>query len=139
MDCIKDPGVRATFMSYPDSIRRRLMQLRQLVLDVAAESDDIGPVEESLKWGEPSYVARGGSPVRLAWKDSRPEHVALYFNCNSKLVDTFRELYADTFEFEGNRAIVFRRDERLPIEPLKHCISLALRYHRLKHLSLLGA
>lgn len=49
------------------------------------------------------------------------------------------ELYPDTFEFEGNRAIVLRETTELPVAPLKHCISLALTYHRRKKLPLLGA
>ena len=63
----------------------------------------------------------------------------MYFNCNSSLVDTFKEVYGDVFTFEGNRAIVFGDTEVLPVNELKHCISLALTYHRVKHLLLLGA
>ncbi len=40
--------------------------------------------------------------------------------------------------FEGKRAIVFRESDELPVEQLKHCVSLALTYHRVKHLPLLG-
>jgi hypothetical protein len=32
-------------------------------------------------------------------------------------------------KFEGNRSIVFDLADRLPEEPLRHCISLALTYH----------
>ena len=50
-----------------------------------------------------------------------------------------REMYRDVFTFVWNRAIVFGETDELPMDELKHCISLALRYHRLKHLPLLGA
>ena len=63
----------------------------------------------------------------------------MYFNCNTSLVDTFRELYGDVFMFEGNRAIVFGEADEIPVAELKHCISLALTYHRVKRLPLLGA
>ena len=52
----------------------------------------------------------------------------------TSLVDTFREIYSDTFRYEGNRAIVFWETDAVPTEALKHCIALSLQYHKLKHL-----
>ena len=43
-----------------------------------------------------------------------------------------------TFKFDGNRAIVFDKSDKLPSTELKHCISLALTYHSVKHLPMLG-
>ncbi len=63
----------------------------------------------------------------------------LLFHCGTKLVDTFTELYPNAFTFEGNRSIVFHKTADLPIAPLKHCISMALTYHRRKKLPMLGA
>ena len=62
----------------------------------------------------------------------------MYFHCKTKLVDTFKERYQNTFNFEGNRSIVFNIDEKLPIEELKHCIELSLTYHSIKNLPMLG-
>jgi hypothetical protein len=109
-----------------------------LVLDTASETEGVGAVEETLKWGEPSYVTKSGSTVRMDWKKSSPHQYAMYFHCKTKLVDTFKELYRDKFIFEGNRAIVFNEDDEIPINELKHCISLSLTYHRRKHLPMLG-
>ena len=75
----------------------------------------------------------------MDWKDRAPHEYAMYFNCNTSLVNTFKELYEDVFTFVGNRAMVFGETDELPMDELEHCISLALRYHRLKHLPLLGA
>ena len=61
------------------------------------------------------------------------------FNCNTSLVNTFKAVYGDVFTFEGNRAIVFGEIDELRVNALKHCISLALTYHRVKHLPSLGA
>jgi hypothetical protein len=113
--------------------------LRQLVFDVAKETDGVGEIEETLKWGEPSYLAKGGSTIRMDWKSKTPDQYALYFHCKTKLVDTFKELYRDKVTFEGNRAIIFDQHDELPIEALKHCIALALTYHQRKDLPLLGA
>ena len=65
----------------------------------------------------------------MDWKESVPDQYAMYFNCNTRLVDTFREIYGDQFRFEGNRAIVFDEADPIPIDELSDCISLALTYH----------
>jgi hypothetical protein len=139
MSGVKNPDVARKLQSYPKQIRGRLKHLRELILDVAAGDPEIGELEETLKWGEPSYLAKQGSTVRIGWKESRPDCYAMYFNCNTKLVDTFREVYTDLFKFEGNRAIIFHEEDALPTEALKHCVLLSLKYHKLKHLPLLGA
>ena len=139
MSEIENPDVARVFVSYPEPMRKKMMRLRQLVLDTASETEGIDALEETLKWGEPSYLAKGGSTVRIDWKEKTPDQYAIYFICNTSLVDTFKELYGDVFTFEGNRAIVFGETDEVPVDELKHCISLALRYHRVKHLPLLGA
>ena len=114
------------------------MYLRRLILETASESDDIEKLEETLKWGEPSYLTKGGSTIRIGLKKENPKQYAIYFHCKTKLVDTFREIYLGVFSFEGNRAIVFGENEEIPVEELKHCIYLALTYHSRKHLPMLG-
>ncbi len=136
---ITDPAVRAVFEAYPPPIRKKLLRLRRLICETAAAHGLLEGLQESLKWGEPSYLAKGGSAVRIDWKPKTPDRYAMYFQCQTSLVPTFREIHGEAFDFEGKRAIVFRRAQRVPVRPLKHCISLALRYHRLKHLPLLGA
>ena len=134
-----DPEVAEVFNAYPKPVRKKLLFLRKLVLETAAETEGVGTVQEALKWGEPSYIAKYGSAIRMDWKPNKPEKYAMYFHCQTKLVDAFRELYGSTLVCEGNRAIVFGIEDPLPIQELKHCISLALTYHRRKHLPLLGA
>ncbi len=105
----------------------------------AAQDLEISELEESLKWGEPCYSSKAGSPVRMDWKLKTPDQYFLYFNCQTKLVDTFREVYADILEFQGNRAITLKLAEAPPEDAIKHCIALALNYKKIKHLPLLGA
>jgi hemoglobin-like flavoprotein len=138
MDDFKNPKVAEVFNSYPQRIRPKLMALRQLVLETATEIESVNSLEETLKWGEPSYLTVGGSTIRMDWKESKPEQYAMYFHCKTKLVDTFKELYNDKFNFEGNRAIVFFENDEIPISELKHCILLSLTYHSRKNLPLLG-
>jgi len=133
-----DPSVEEVFAKYPKSVAKQMKQLRQLVREAAAEIDGLQNLEETLKWGEPSYLAKHGSTVRMDWKANTPDQYAIYFKCTSKLVPTFREIYPSEFTYEGNRALVFSLDEKPPEKALKHCIKVALTYHKVKHLPLLG-
>lgn len=134
----QDPRVPAKFSGYPAEIRPKLTALRELILDVARHEAGLTTLEETLKWGEPSYLAKKGSTLRLDWKAKTPDQYALYFKCTSKLVPTFREVYGARFTYEDNRAIVFKLTEALPRKELRDCITMALQYHSLKHLPRLG-
>lgn len=129
---IENPDIAAIYESYPLEIRSRLFRLREIILKVGNCIDSIGSVEESVKWGEPSYATISGSPVRLGWKKNDPGKYALYFHCQTKLVGSFRALYPNEFCYEGNRAIVFAKNEEFPREKLEHCVLLALTYHSWK-------
>lgn len=124
--------------AYPTHVSDRLYVLRQLILDCAEEIVSIKTLEETLKWGEPSYLAKKGSTIRIDWKAKNPDQYALYFKCTSKLVATFREVYGDTFNYENNRALLFQLDQKLPKKEIKQCIKAALTYHSVKELPNLG-
>lgn len=124
--------------SYPNHVSDKLYMLRQLIIDSADELDAVNSLEETLKWGEPSYLARKGSTIRIDWKPKKPDQYAIYFKCTSKLVETFRAIYGDQFTYENNRAILFSFDDVIPTQPLKNCIKAALRYHEVKGLKNLG-
>lgn len=137
MKKIDNPEVAAVFERYPDGIREKILLLRRLILETAATTEGVGEIEETLKWGEPSYLTpktKSGSTVRIDWKKSKPEQYAMYFKCTANLVPAFREKYSRVFNFEGNRAIIFKLDEEIPAEALQSCIVLALTYHRNKNL-----
>ena len=138
MSKFKNKDVEKVFNNYPEEMREKLLLLRKLVIDTAAETDDVKSLEKTLKWGEPSYLTKGGSTIRMDWKKSKPDQYAIYFNCKTKLVDTFKERYKDEFKYEGNRAIVFHKNDIIPIYELKHCILLSLTYHSIKDLPMLG-
>ena len=119
-------------------MRTKLLLLRQLIFETAANTAGVGDLDETLKWGEPSYLARHGSTVRIDWKERTPNQYAMYFKCTSKLVPTFKEVFRDTFTFAADRAIVFATTDTIPKAKLKKCIAAALRYHKVKHLPRLG-
>ncbi|SRX53049.1 DUF1801 domain-containing protein [Aequorivita sp. CIP111184] len=139
MKLTSDPKVAAVFENYPKGVKQKMLQLRELVLCTASETEGLEKLEETLKWGEPSFLTKFGSTVRMDWKEKAPDQVAVYFKCTSQLVPTFREVYKNKFNFEGNRAIVFKLNERIPETELKHCFTMALNYHKIKNLPLLGA
>ena len=133
-----DPEVELVFANYPDLVRQKLLVLRELILETANEIEEIEILEETLKWGEPSYLTKYGSTLRIDWKAKKPDQYAMYFKCTSRLVETFRSIYKNIFVFEGNRAIVFTLDDPIPKEALQACIKAALTYHRVKQLPTLG-
>lgn len=135
---IENEKVEAVFNNYPKQFQKKMHHLRKLVLQTSKELG-LEDLEETLKWGEPSYLTKHGSTIRMDWKKKKPDQYAIYFKCTSKLVSTFKVIYPDTFSYETTRAMVFKLDDKVPTKELKHCISLALTYHKVKHLPLLGA
>jgi len=138
MKIISQPEVKKKFELYPKIAKQQLNKVRQLIFEEAERIEDINEIEECLKWGEPSYVTKTGSTIRMDWKAKNADQFAIYFNCNSKLVNTFKQIYKNEFQYEGNRALVFGIKDNINEDALKHCISLAITYHKIKHLPLLG-
>ncbi|MBO2542875.1 DUF1801 domain-containing protein [Salegentibacter sp. BDJ18] len=133
-----DPRLEEVFKNYPDFIRPQLEYLRILIRKTAEETEGVTQLEETLKWNEPSFITKNGSTLRIDWKEKQPDQYAMYFHCSSRLIDTFRLVFNDEFNFEGKRAIIFRIDQELPETELKQCIKTAITYHKVKHLVTLG-
>ncbi len=134
----RNPSVDEKFRDYPAAVRDKLWHLRSLIIETAREDPSINELEETLKWGEPSYLSKKGSTVRINWKSSNPDQYAIYFKCTSKLVPTFKKVYGDLFTYEKNRAILFSLVDKIPEAELKECIGLALNYQTIKKLPRLG-
>lgn len=120
---------------YPEPVRARLLEIRTMIYRLADDIEDIGPLTETLKWGDPAYlteVSRSGTTIRLGTTKQRPNDSAVLFNCKTRLVDMFRTPFSADFMFEGNRALVIPANKVLPREPLLFCLHTALNYHRRK-------
>jgi hypothetical protein len=127
-----DPAVGAAFDGYPKPLRLKLLALRRLILDTAAATKGVGALQETLKWGQPSYLTaatKSGSTIRIDRVKASVNQYALYFHCQTDLVATFRELYPKELTTAGNRAIIFSADDAIPEAALRHCLGLALTYH----------
>ena len=122
--------VREVYSSYPSLHRKKLLLLREFIFSIAKQNPKIGKIEETLKWGEPSYLTKNksGSTIRLAWHKKTSNQCGIYFNCKTNLVSSFREAYGDLFQFKENRAIIFNEQELIQSAELKKCIKTALTY-----------
>jgi hypothetical protein len=119
------------FDRYSPEMRAQLLQLRELIFSVAAGIEQVGELEETLKWNQPSYLtaaSRSGTTIRIDQVGDSPHHYAMYVHCQTSLIETFRLLYPDLV-YEGDRAIIFDSADELPAETVKDCIGLALTYH----------
>jgi hypothetical protein len=126
--------VGAVFNGYPPAQRTALLRLRRLILETAVEAN-VGDLVETLKWGQPAFLTvrpRTGTTIRIDAIKGSSERYAMYVNCRTTLVDSYRLLYPDAFEYEGQRAVIFSTGSPPPDAALRHCIALALTYHRPK-------
>jgi uncharacterized protein DUF1801 len=126
-----DPAVDAVFNTYPKPIKARLLALRRLILETARTTPGVGALQETLKWGQPSYLTaetKSGSTIRIDQVKSAPSQYALYFHCQTDLVETFRELYPE-LSYGGNRSILLDTGDEVSEPALRHCVALALTYH----------
>lgn len=130
-------AVQAVFAQAPKALGEKLLQLRDCLVEVS-ETAYLDTIEETLTWGQPSYLTKHGSTIRIGWHSKTPLQYGVYFHCQSKLIETFKAVYGDIFRYDGNRAIVFDVHTEQPKAQLRHCIATALRYHQVKQLPLLG-
>ncbi len=129
------PAVAAVYDAYPAQARKRLLALRQLIFNTAARQPGIGPLTETLKWGEPAYLTqatKSGTTIRLGWSPKHPSAASLFVSCQTSLIEDWRAQYARDLTFIGNREIRFPLGQPLPAAPVRHCIAMALTYHQRK-------
>jgi hypothetical protein len=126
-----NPALDAVFSAYPKPVKAKLLALRRLMFDTAKATSGVGPLEETLKWGQPSYLtteSKSGSTIRIDQLKAEAGRYAVYFHCQTDLVETFRELYPE-LRYGGNRSILLDAADKLPEAALRHCVALALTYH----------
>jgi hypothetical protein len=129
-----ESAVETVFGAYPSPVRSKLLALRRLIFDTADATDGVGALEETLKWGQPSYLtteSKSGSTIRIDQVKAEAGGYAVYFHCQTDLVESFRELYPE-LRYGGNRSILLDAGEKLPEKALRHCVALALTYHARK-------
>lgn len=93
------PEVETIFSNYPEFVRDKMDQLRKLIIETAEETEGVKDLEETLKWGEPSFVTKQGSTLRMDWKEKTASQYAMYFQCSSILSNWF---LVTNFSMKGN-------------------------------------
>ena len=125
------PPLAGAMAEWPEPARAAAGRIRELIY-ATAEETGAGRIEESLKWGQPSFSnGRAGTPVRLGYKAGETLPVRVHVHCGTDLVDQYRSRFGG-LAFEGNRGICLSDTAPLPEDTLKTCIALALSYHQRK-------
>jgi len=118
------PPIQAAMDAVPTAQREILMALRRMILETAT-----GDIEETLKWGQPSYRATGsnkGTPIRIGLNKSGS--TALFTHCQTSVISDFRALFPDEFSYEGNRALIVEDTSKSAL--LRSFIKSALTYSK---------
>jgi hypothetical protein len=117
--------------TWPKPARDAFEQCRNWFHTIADEAG-AGPLDESPKWGQPSWrprKPRTGSTLRLSWSPKSPDTLTAYVDCKSTLAATMADLYP-TLPNDGNRAIALDLRQPLPKDALCHLAALTFTYHR---------
>ncbi|MGJ8545148.1 MAG: hypothetical protein ACSHWZ_06860 [Sulfitobacter sp.] len=123
--------------NWPLAAQQTLANVRRVVHTMCTGCD-AAPLQETLKWGEPSWLPRApriGTTLRAAWKPQRPDHFGLFVHCQTSIAAEFDALYPPhsgppLFTRESNRAIWLPLDAPVPEGPIGHLALMALTYHR---------
>jgi len=124
-------NVESIFRLHPPAVYERLHALRRLIYDVAQSDHRIGTIEETLKWGQPSYLpsaTKSGTTLRIDADKTADCGVALYVHCTTRLVEEWRSRFAD-LDLRGTRSLHLDAIQPLPVDTLRQCIQMALTYH----------
>jgi hypothetical protein len=129
MTPFNDPKVAAVFDGFPHDCQHHMRAVREVIFDIANSDPRIGPLEETLKWGQPSYLTsttKSGSTIRLAVPKSGG--YGIYTHCQTTIMSDFQSVFSD-LTYDGNRGILFKADEPPPLDALRPLIKSALTYH----------
>lgn len=127
----QNPAVKKAYDNYPGKVTDKLLVLRELIFRIAEESDEIGQIEETLKWDNASYLThapKSGTTIRLSTIRADDDKYAMSVHCQTSLISDFREIYPE-LAYDGNRSLLFGVNAELPLATVEHFISSALTYH----------
>ncbi|QIM18190.1 hypothetical protein G7066_05100 [Leucobacter coleopterorum] len=119
------PDIRAVFDGWPEWAADQLAEVRRIAYSVATEIPETGGLDEYLAWGQPSLRPRKprvGTAIRLGVEHG--ERPAMLVHCATSLISEYKTVVGH-LEFEGKRAVLFSRDEKLPDAEVRVMIELA--------------
>jgi len=120
--------IAAAIADYPEATRDTLLELRALIHRVAARTEGVDAVEETLRWGQPAFICRSGTTVRLAEARGGSGAVGVYTSCQTPLVADFAREHGELFEYDAGRGIHIPAGERMREAEIGDFLSAALTY-----------
>lgn len=124
-------AVEQIFLSYSPAIKKKLLELRELIYQTAEQHGEVGEIEETLKWQSPSYLThnpKSGTTIRLDRLKLDDAKYALSVHCQTSLVAEFKQIYPE-LNYDGNRSLIMDINSELPLKAAKDFIYMALTYH----------
>ena len=118
---------------------QELAQACRHLFHTIAQEADTGPLDESLKWGQPAWrprKARTGATLRMDWDAATPDRLSLYVDCKTDLASRMRDIYPDLPLNDGQRHLGITIGAPLPEQALAHLAEMTFTYHRAKRMQL---
>lgn len=129
-----DPKVAAAYDAFPVDSRAIALTLRDLIFSVAWDAPQVGRVQETLKWGQPSYLTpetKSGSTLRIGV--AKQGGAAIFAHCATDIISTYASTFPETDQIEGNRAVIFTSADKIVPKRLRLLIYHGLTYHLKDH------
>ena len=120
--------------TWPVSAKEMLWRCRAIFHDVA-EQAKVGTLDETLKWGQPSWrpsKSRTGSTLRIDWNPKFPDRLSFFVDCKTDLAARMQTLYPDLPENDGQRHLAITLSAPLPEQAITHLADMTFTYHRAK-------
>lgn len=120
--------------SWPDPAQKAAWACRTLFHEIA-KKNDLGPLDESLKWGQPAWRPRRprtGSTLRMTWSATSTDTLAFFVDCKTDLAARMRDVYPDLTRNDGRRQLGVDLTAPLPEQAIAHLAQMTFTYHRTK-------
>tara|TARA_R110002094_G_scaffold33089_2_gene45608 strand:+ start:2474 stop:2896 length:423 start_codon:yes stop_codon:yes gene_type:complete len=111
--------------------QRRLWACRALFHDIA-RNRDLGALDETLKWGQPSWRPRRprtGSTLRVGWDASDPSNLAFFVDCKTDLAARMHDIYPNLSGNDGRRRIAVDLAAPFHEQAIAHLAEMTFSYH----------
>lgn len=119
-------AVQAVIAEYPKDAQAGVLRLRSLIYEVAGVTPDVDDIEECLKWGQPAFLAKTGSTLRIGVH--KQASFALYAHCRTDIIAAYAEAFPGLDRIDGNRAVLFDSQDQIEPARLSKLIRHALTY-----------
>lgn len=130
MQPFQTPQVKAAYDAFPEGQKEIALMLRDLVFAVAADTPEVGRVEETLKWGQPSFITpktKSGSTLRIGV--TKAGDTGIYAHCGTSIISDYAATFPGDDRIDGNRGVLFATANEIVPDRLRHLIRHGLTYH----------